>query len=160
MTGLPEPIGDEVRRELKRFGPSGAMAEIVAAWPGVVGEVIARNAWPARVARDGTLHVATSSAAWAFELGLLAADIRERLSTALGDDAPSGLRFAPGRLPEPSSDIPGPQRRRAPQPSSANRREADRLAETIDDENLRKLVAKAAAASLASSADRPDRLLD
>ena len=35
---FPEPIGDEVRRELKRFGPSGAMAEIVRAWPGVVGE--------------------------------------------------------------------------------------------------------------------------
>ena len=29
---------------------------------------IAANAWPARIARDGTLHVATSSSAWAFEL--------------------------------------------------------------------------------------------
>ena len=160
MSWLPEPIGEEVRRELKRFGPSGAMAEIVAAWPGVVGEAIARNAWPARVARDGTLHVATSSSAWAFELGLLAADIRDRLAATLGADAPSGLRFAPGRLPEPSAHAPDPLRRRPPQPSSADRREADRLTETIDDENLRKLVAKAAAASLANSADRPGRLLD
>jgi hypothetical protein len=160
VTGLPEPIGEEVRRELKRFGPTGAMAEIVAAWPHVVGEAISRNAWPAYVARDGTLHVATSSSAWSFELGLLAADIGERLATTLGDDAPSGLRFAPGRLPEPPSNAPDPQRRRGPEPSSAERREADRLAETIEDENLRKLVAKAAAASLASSADRPGGLLD
>jgi hypothetical protein len=45
---FPEPIGEYVRRELKRFGPSGAMAEIVRAWPAAVGESIARNAWPAR----------------------------------------------------------------------------------------------------------------
>jgi hypothetical protein len=148
---FPEPIGDEVRRELKRFGPTGAMAEIVTAWPGVVGEAIARNAWPARVARDGTLHVATSSSAWAFELGLLAANIVDRLAATLGDDAPKGLRFAPGRLPEPSSTTPERESAKAPRPSAANRREAERLAAPIADENLRKLVAKAAAASLAKA---------
>ena len=162
MTGpsFPEPIGEGVRRELKRFGPTGAMAEIVRAWPGVVGEAIARNAWPARVSRDGTLHVATSSSAWAFELGLLEPDMRARLSTALGPDAPTGLRFAPGRLPEPSSDVPPAEAARAPRPSAAERQEAERLAARIDDENLRKLVAKAAASSLARSANRPGRLLD
>jgi predicted nucleic acid-binding Zn ribbon protein len=157
---FPEPIGDEVRRELKRFGPSGAMAEVVRAWPGVVGEAIARNAWPARVARDGTLHVATSSSAWSFELGLHEADIRGRLAAALGTDAPTGLRFAPGRLPEPPSDPSHPEHPGAPRPSVADRRQAEKLAAPIADENLRKLVAKAAAASLARSADRPDRLLD
>jgi predicted nucleic acid-binding Zn ribbon protein len=162
MTGpsLPEPIGEEVRRELKRFGPSGAMAEIVDAWPGVVGDAIARNAWPARVGRDGTLHVATSSSAWAFELGLLEADIRGRLSRELGGDAPTGLRFAPGRLPEPPSATRDPRRTQGPKPSFRDRKEGDRLAAPIDDENLRKLVAKAAAASLARSAKRPGRLLD
>jgi hypothetical protein len=157
---FPERIGDEVRRELKRFGPTGAMAEIVRAWPDAVGDSIARNAWPARVARDGTLHVATSSATWAYELGLLAADIQGRLSTALGVDAPKALRFAPGRLPEPAP----PAREQAPiegvEPSTAQRQEAERLAASIEDENLRKIVAKAAAASLANAAGRPGRLLD
>jgi hypothetical protein len=157
---LPEPIGEEVRRELKRFGPTGAMAEIVKAWPRIVGEAIARNAWPARVGRDGTLHVATSSSAWAFELGLLEADIRGRLSKELGGDAPTGLRFAPGRLPEPPSPTRDPGPPRGPKPSTHDREEADRLAAPIDDENLRKLVAKAAAASLARPAKRPGRLLD
>jgi predicted nucleic acid-binding Zn ribbon protein len=156
----PEPIGDDVRRELKRFGPTGAMAEIVRAWPDAVGEAIARNAWPARVARDGTLHVAASSSAWAFELGLLAEDIRGRLAAALGDDAPTSLRFAPGRLPEAPSAAPERESAEAPRPSAEDRRRAENLAARIDDENLRKVVAKAAAASLARAAGRPGRLLD
>jgi predicted nucleic acid-binding Zn ribbon protein len=156
----PEPIGEDVRRELKRFGPTGAMAEIVRAWPTAVGEAIARNAWPSRVARDGTLHVATSSSAWAFELGLLEADIRGRLAAVLGADAPKGLRFAPGRLPEPQSPKPDPESPKSPRPSPNDLREAERLAARIDDENLRKVVARAAAASLAKASGRPPRLLD
>jgi hypothetical protein len=157
---FPEPIGDNIRRELKRFGPSGSMPEIVKVWPDAVGESIARNAWPARVARDGTLHVATSSATWAFELGLLAADIHGRLAAALGTDAPAGLRFAPGRLPEPPPEPTRAGRREVPEPTLDDRQEAARLAAAIEDENLRKVVAKAAAASLAKAAGRPPRLLD
>lgn len=157
---FPEPIGDNVRRELGRFGPAGAMGEIVKAWPGAVGESIARNAWPARVARDGTLHVATSSSAWAFELGLLEADILGRLKQALQTDAPSGLRFAPGPLPEPPREAPEAGQARPLEPSTADRREAERLTASIEDENLRKVVAKAAAASLAKAVGRPPRLVD
>ena len=43
------------------------MGETVAAWPSAVGEEIARNAWPARFARDGTLIVNTRDSVWAFE---------------------------------------------------------------------------------------------
>jgi len=53
-------VGDAVSRELGRFGPAAGMAPIVEAWSGAVGETIARNAWPARLARDGTLHVNTT----------------------------------------------------------------------------------------------------
>jgi hypothetical protein len=160
MSRFPEPIGREVQRELKRFGPVGAMAEIVKAWPAAVGDSIARNAWPARVSRDGTLHVATSSSAWAFELGLLEPHIRERLDAALGPDAPPRLRFAPGRLPEPSREAAGERRVEPPEPTPAQEREAARLAAPIEDENLRKVVAKAAAASLARATERPPPLLD
>jgi hypothetical protein len=160
MSGLPGPIGDEVRRELGRFGPAGAMAEIVEAWPAAVGDSIARNAWPARVNRDGTLHVATSSSAWAFELGLLEAEIRARLEAALGADAPPRLRFAPGRLPEPAVETREKNLARPPEPTPEDRREAERLAAPIEDENLRKVVAKAAALSLATATERPPRLID
>jgi hypothetical protein len=150
-----ERIGSEVRRELSRFGPSAGMSELVEAWPGSVGEAIARNAWPARLGRDGTLHVATSSAAWAFELAQLEGELLSRLRASAGETAPPRLRFAVGRLPEPPVEVKPVERSRI-EPSPAQRDEADRLAATIEDEELRVSVARAAAQSLArAAAGRP-----
>src|SRR3954470_17626493 len=104
-------LGDAVRRELGRFGTSGEMADLVGAWPEAVGETVARNAWPARLARDGTLHVNAGSSAWAFELQQLESEIVGRLREVLGEAAPGRLRVVPGRLPEPF--VP-PEERRAP----------------------------------------------
>ena len=56
-------IGNAIERELSRFGPATGMAPLVEAWARAVGPEIARNAWPARIARNGTLHVHTSSSA-------------------------------------------------------------------------------------------------
>ncbi len=136
-------IGDEVARELSRFGASPEFAALVEAWPSAVGSDIARNAWPARVARDGTVSVHASSAAWAFELGQL----EPRIRASLGALAPPRLRFVVGHLPEPPHVAEEPSRR-PPEPSQEQRREAARIASEIDDENLRKVVAKAASLSL------------
>jgi len=152
-----ERIGENVKRELGRFGPAAGMADLVTAWSAAVGEQIARNAWPARIARDGTLHVATSSSAWAFELAQLEATLRERLTAALGDATPPRLRFAPGRLPELSAEPSRGRRTRPPAPSAQVRAEAERLTAEITDTELRKLVAKAASASLARAVS--DRLV-
>jgi hypothetical protein len=141
-----------VRRELRALGPNSAMSETVEAWPGAVGPEIARNAWPARFQRDGTLVVHASSAAWAFELGHLERDILGRLRERLGDAAPPRLRFAPGRLPEASAETTGASAAAPVEPSLEDRVEAERLAEPIESENLRKVVARAAAASLAKAA--------
>ena len=145
----PERIGDGVRRELSRFGPAEGMTEIVRAWPAAVGEQIAVNAWPARLARDGTLHVATSSSAWAFELAQLEPRLLQRLEEALGDRVPTGLRFAPGKLPEPPSGGGPTSPRGVGKPTQSDLDTAAELTAGIDDESLRKIVAKAAAASLA-----------
>jgi hypothetical protein len=150
-----ERIGNAVRHELGRFGSAGAMADLVAAWPAAVGEAMAANAWPARLARDGTLHVATSSSAWAFELAHLENEISERLREVVGETAPPRLRFAPGRLPEPAP--PSPEARRKPplDPTLEHAREAHSWAAGIGSEELRKTVEKAARASLArAAADR------
>jgi hypothetical protein len=142
-------LGDEVKRELGRFGPEGGISELVEAWPGAVGETIARSAWPARVGRDGTLHVNTVDSIWAFELTSRAAEIAERLGVAR-------VRFAPGRLPEADEASPDEVASRPPEPSESLREEGARLAAGIEDENLRKIVARAAAASLARGiSDRP-----
>jgi hypothetical protein len=147
---MPDRIGDDVRHQLGRLGPGGAIADVVAAWPETVGDSIARNAWPARIARDGTLHVATSSSAWAFELGLLAEELRGRLQERLGERAPASLRFAPGPLPEAAAPEPVEGQDRAPRVTEQHVQAGEELSATISDENLRKIVAKAAAASLAS----------
>lgn len=147
-----ERIGDAVRSELGRFGTAGAMADLVALWPQAVGDAVAANAWPARLSRDGTLHVNTSSSAWAFELGQLESEIRSRL----GDRAPHRLRFAPGPLPEASPAASERTREPPPEPSPEQREQARGWAAGIDSDELRKTVEKAARASLArASSGRP-----
>ena len=141
-------LGAALREELDRFGPMAAIGDLARAWPVAVGEQIARNAWPARISRDGTLHVHTSSSTWAFELAQLAAEIRARL----GGLAPTCVRFAPGPLPEPetpSTERPGHEP--PPRPTTADLAAASEAAAHIGDETFRKLVARAAAASLAKA---------
>jgi hypothetical protein len=142
-----ERVGGDVERELGRFSPAAGLAPLVEAWPAAVGPEIARNAWPARIGRDGTLHVHTSSSAWAFELGQLAA----RILTALGAAAPARLRFAVGPLPEPSFEAVETSVAAVPEPSDSHRLRAEELTAEIEDENLRKVVAKTAALSLAKA---------
>jgi hypothetical protein len=139
-------IGADVARELRRFGAGADLAALVDAWPRAVGDEIARNAWPGRLGRDGTLHVNTSSSAWAFELQQL----ERRVQESLGPLAPRRLRFAPGPLPTPSAQ-PRERHARVAHPSEGHVAEGARVAAGIDDENLRKVVAKAAALSLASA---------
>ena len=121
------------------------MAELVEQWPEAVGAAIARNAWPARIARDGTVHVNTADSVWAFELGQRAAEIGARLGVAK-------LRFAPGPLPEADEErVPEPLR-----PTPDEERRAQALASSIAHEKLRESVQKAVSFGLARRrADRP-----
>jgi Dna[CI] antecedent, DciA len=153
MTWRLETIGEAVAEEFRRFGPAGAIADVVAAWPAAVGPAIAENAWPARCARDGTVTVATSSSVWAFELTKLEADVRARLAERLAGKAPPRLRFAVGRLPErgPEEGVTTSSRG-APEVSAEHRRAAEEIAAPMQNEELRALVARAAAASLARAA--------
>jgi predicted nucleic acid-binding Zn ribbon protein len=150
-----EPLGEEVRRELGRFGPEASLGAVVEAWPEAVGSQIAANAWPGRIARDGTLHVATSSSAWAFELTQLEERVRRALAKRLGAEAPRRLRFAAGPLPERGAESVEITARNRPEPNSEARAEGRRIAAPISDPELRGLVARAAAASLSEApADR------
>jgi hypothetical protein len=121
------------------------MPELLERWPGAVGDAIARNAWPARIAKDGTVHVNTADSVWAFELGQQAAAIAERL------DVPR-VRFAPGPLPEAQEDPAQP----ALEPTLEEAELARALATAISDESLRESVQKAVRLSLARERrDRP-----
>jgi hypothetical protein len=142
-----ERLAEDVRRELGRFGPQAEITRIAELWAAAVGEQIARNAWPARVSRDGTLHVNTSSSTWAFELAQLEREIRGRL----GAHATPRLRFAPGPLPEPPTRPVEPAVAAQSAPSAVERRAAGESAASIADEKLRKLIARAVAAGLAKA---------
>jgi hypothetical protein len=151
-----ERLDAEVRRELGRFGPiEGDTAAIVRAWSAAVGETVARNAWPARLARDGTLLVNTASATWAFELGRLAETILSQLRSELGGATPRALKFAAGPLPEPPAEAAERRAAAGRESSAEHRAQAAEIAAAIEDEELRRLVARAAAASLSRRADPP-----
>ncbi len=150
---MTERIGAAVKRELGRFGVGGDLPELVAAWPAAVGEAIARNSWPARIARDGTLHANASSSTWVFELTQLADSILERLRAEVGASAPKALKFRVGPVPE-RGDL---EERAAVRTSISTTPEeaaaGAALAAEIENEPLREAVARAAAASLARAAD-------
>lgn len=146
-----ERIGDSVERELsRRSGGTGAsIGAVVSAWPRVVGETVARNAWPLRIGRDGTLNVATTSSTWAFELDRLAPEILEKLADELGEGVPAGLRFAVGPVPEPGPDEPTERPMEGPPAASPETAaEAAVAAAEIEDPELRELALRAARASL------------
>jgi Dna[CI] antecedent, DciA len=144
----PERIGGAVRRQLARFGDAGRLGEVVEAWPRAVGGLVARNAWPARIARDGTLVVNTKDAVWAFELGHRSAEILGRLDKGL-----KAAKFVPGPIPETPPEVAGPAERAAARATPEQRIQGAELAAGIEDEELRERVARAAAASLARAAD-------
>ena len=144
-----ERLDGTVRRALSSAGvpDAGALAELTRAWPEAVGPGIARVAWPQRLARDGTLHVTTDSAVWAFELGRMQEQLLAKLRALVGDTTPPTLRFAVGPLPSP-----GPEVTQGPPPIEPTPEEsaaAAALSASIEDAELREAVRKAAAASLA-----------
>jgi hypothetical protein len=118
------------------------MGELLAAWEAAVGSEIARNAWPARFQRDGTLIVHCKDAVWAFELQHRASEIRPRLP-----ETPP-LKFVPGPLPEPGAEPPQAAPQGSPPVTLEVRQKAAELAAAIDDPELRELVERAIRSSL------------
>lgn len=152
-----ERLESSLRGALKGSGvpDAGALADVVRVWPAAVGDAIARAAWPQRIARDGTLLVAATSSSWAFELGLLAEEILAKLSEAVGEGAPTAIKFSPGQVPSPSPPVGGAAATTPPVIDDATRVLAAELTREMSDEELRATISRAAAASLArGSADR------
>lgn len=150
-----ERLEGSLRGALKGAGvpDAGALADVVRVWPEAVGDAIARAAWPQRIGRDGTLLVAAASSSWAFELGLLAEEILAKLSAAVGTGAPTAIKFSPGPVPSPPAPVGGAAAAKPPQVDPAMRDLAVELTREMTDEELREMIARAAAASLSRNAD-------
>ncbi|MBA2642354.1 MAG: DUF721 domain-containing protein [Actinobacteria bacterium] len=152
-----ERLATQVAHALAQTGgrQGAELQAITAAWPSVVGDAVARQAWPLRVGRDGALHVAASSATWAFELDRMAPEIAARLAAALGEQTPKVLRFRVGPVPEPGSESNESVKEATRELRDAAREvpaeataAAASAAAAIEDPELRELVARAARASL------------
>ncbi|MHB8059630.1 MAG: DciA family protein [Gaiellaceae bacterium] len=140
----------EIKRVARRVGLP-AVSELVRIWPEVVGETIAANAWPAQLNRKRVLQVNTSSATWAFELKHLAPQILAKLGQALAGECPKELHFIPGPVPAAGRESDSAPAENRPAASAQERAQGEKLAAVIADDELRALVARAAAASLAQS---------
>jgi hypothetical protein len=149
-----ERLEGSLRASLRSAGVPdlGALADVTRAWPAAVGDAIARAAWPQRIARDGTLLVAATSATWAFELGLLGDEILAKLAAAVGDGAPLAIRFSPGVVPSPPAPLGQANAPTPPEIDGPTRLLAEELTAAMADEELRATIARAAAASLAKAA--------
>ena len=144
---MMDRVADAVARELARFGDASELPPLVEVWADAVGPEIARNAWPARAGRDESLRVHTTDSVWAFELSVRA----DEILACLGDLAPKRLVFVPGPLPEPSQESAEMPRKTGVEPSAEHYARAASLVRGIRDEELRKIVAKAVASSLAAA---------
>ena len=116
-----ERLEGSLRGALRGAGvpDAGALADVTRVWPDVVGDAIARAAWPQRIARDGTLLVAASLV----DLGVRARPAR-RGDPRASSPPPSApvprpaIRFSPGPVPSP----PAPPRRPAAADAARDRR--------------------------------------
>jgi predicted nucleic acid-binding Zn ribbon protein len=95
----PRPIAEAVSAALEGAEPATLLAAVQSAWPGAVGEAIAREATPVSE-REGVVTVACRSATWAQELDLLGVRILEQLRQNLpSGTALEGLRFTASAEP-------------------------------------------------------------
>ena len=135
-------------------------ASLIADWPAIVGETIARHArpielkWPPRAAkRDPEAPIAAATlilrveGAFALEAQHSAAIILARINAHLGWRCVEKIAFRQGPLP-PMKE----KRRRAPAPSDAAEAAARAAASSIEDDNLREAVTRLGARAIDRSA--------
>jgi hypothetical protein len=148
---MPERLAASVESELSRLGGEGAALEATRVWEATVGSDVARNAWPARIKRDGTLVVHARTSVWAFELTQMAEDIRMRL-----EPQPSAIRFVVGRVPEPAGRPPDEVSTAVLHPDSEGLKMARTLAADVASPEVREALQRAASLGLSRrSSDRP-----
>ena len=82
----PRPLASALEGLVEEATPATLLARVQACWGEAVGPAIAAEAKPV-AEREGTLTVDCRSATWASEIELLAPDILEKLSGALGGGA-------------------------------------------------------------------------
>jgi hypothetical protein len=153
VSGL-EQIASAVDLALAGAGPApAALTAIVRRWPAAVGELVAREAWPVRLQRDGVLLVHCRSSVWASELRHLEPRLRQALEEQGVTPAPV-LRFAVGVVPRRVSPSSGD---RADAPLDGGQEAlVEAWSSRVSDVRLRRAVTRAARASLRARDSTPE----
>ncbi len=138
-------LSDTIRGELGRFGIDDDLGAVVDRWPAAVGRAIARNAWPSRLGRDGTLYVNTRDTIWAFELAQQALEIAARAGV-------SAIRFSVGQLAGSEFAV---EDRPPLVPALEHEVAATELAAGIESQDLRQTIENVIKLSLARNASGP-----
>ena len=99
MSADPVPI-DVLLGELMRVrGWSRRLdaARVQAQWEAVVGPAVADHCRPVQLRNDGTLEVATDSAAWATQLSYLRGTLLDRLGQVCGPGLVTAVQVRPAQ---------------------------------------------------------------
>ena len=111
METMAEPflhIRGILKHVLRRHRLESGMAvqRVMARWPELVGEQVARHAWPVGV-RFHRLHVAVDSPAWLQQLSFLKASILERIRQEEAEAQIQDVVLKIGTRPAPSDPREG-----------------------------------------------------
>ena len=95
----PQRVSELLSRYLARAGLSERVAQagVVAAWPALVGDRIARHTQAVAVRDDGVLVVKVRSAPWAQELTLMTPQVIARLNAGRKDGRITGIHWMVAR---------------------------------------------------------------
>lgn len=144
-------MGDRLARAgvspARSAGPASPIVAYEEAWTRIVAPDIARNSWPHRLTRAGVLTIACADAGWAQELGAHAETLERQLQTAIPDLPLQRLRFMVADRERAPATVPS--RSVPPAPARAHHALAAHAVEGMSDEELKKALKRAIAASLA-----------
>ncbi len=146
--------GELLGQLLKRYKLEAGLrrGRVLALWPEIAGEMLARLTEPIRLER-GELLVRAESAALAHQLTYQREELLRRYAAKLGEDAVREIRFVTGRPRKPGGEPEGP---RAPEPAALPLEQAKRLERWVAavPEELGAAVERAGRAVLAAQSQR------
>jgi predicted nucleic acid-binding Zn ribbon protein len=88
----PREASSALRAARDLAAPKTGLAAIQSAWVAALGEQLAAVATPVSE-RAGTLTIECADSVWAQELDLMQGQLLQRLKEALGEKAPTALKF-------------------------------------------------------------------
>lgn len=88
----PFPLADALAEFTDSIQPSTPLATMQKAWPGLVGETVAK--WSTPVSESGgVVTVECSDSMVAHELSMMSADLLEKLASQVPENRPKQLRY-------------------------------------------------------------------